>query len=247
MPEPDRNHSPLIRKLESVVKLTDDERAALAGLPMQIMELRADQDIVREGDRPSRCCLLVEGFTCLYKVTREGKRQIMNFHVPGDIPDLQSLHLRVLDSSLGTVTPCRVGFIQHETLHDLCGRHPRIASALWRETLIDASIFREWMVSIGQREAYSRIAHLFCEWVVRMRVVGLVEDHTCTMPLTQAEIGDALGVTAIHVNRTLRSMRKAGVASLQGNRLSVLDWEALKHAGEFNPTYLHLQDPQLAA
>src|SRR5215210_6245769 len=112
--------NPLIRKLESINTLYDDERSALLSLPMQITNLRADQDIVREGDRPSRACLVLEGFTCMYKLTGEGKRQIMGFNIPGDIPDLQSLHLTVLDTSLGTITPSKVGFIQHEVLRELC-------------------------------------------------------------------------------------------------------------------------------
>jgi CRP-like cAMP-binding protein len=239
--------SPLVRKLDSIFSLSEEERSALADPPMQVLELRADQDIVREGDRPSRCCLLLDGFTCVYKLTGDGRRQIMAFHVPGDIPDLQSMHLRVLDTSLGTITPCKVGFIQHETLHDLCQRHPRIGSALWRETLIDASIFREWMASIGQREAYSRVAHLLCEWVVRLRAVELAEDHICDLPMTQTELGDALGISSVHVNRTLKELRDAGLISLQKNVLSVLDWDGLKEAGDFSPAYLHLQNEQAAA
>ena len=111
---------PLIRKLESIFALTDDERDVLAALPMQAEAFGADQDIVREGDRPSRSFVLLEGFGCTYKLTGEGKRQIIAFHLPGDMPDLQSLHLKVLDNSVGTITPCQVGFIQHETLLDLC-------------------------------------------------------------------------------------------------------------------------------
>src|SRR5215210_8554827 len=139
------NHqvSPLIRKLESIFTLSEDERRAILDLPLQVTTIKADQDIVREGDRPSRSCALLEGFACTFKVTAEGKRQITAFHIPGDIPDLQSLHLEVLDTSLGTLTPCKVGFIQHEALQDLCERNPRIARALWCMTLIDASTFRE--------------------------------------------------------------------------------------------------------
>src|SRR5215213_1598159 len=114
---PAQHHpNPLIRKLESIFSLSDDERTALDSMPMQVMSLRADQDIVREGDRPSRCCLLLEGYSCTYKMTGDGKRQIMAFHMPGDMPDLQSLHLKVLDTSIATLTPCRVGFVQHEIL-----------------------------------------------------------------------------------------------------------------------------------
>ena len=236
----------LVRKLESIFTLSDEDRAALTNLPMQIADIRADQDLVREGDRPTRSCLLLEGFTCNYTITGEGKRQIMAFHVPGDIPDIQSLHLKVLDNSLGTLTPCKVGFIRHEALHELCDRYPRIASAFWRETLIDAAIYREWMTSIGRREAYARIAHLFCEMALRLKAVGLTQDHTCELPITQAELGDALGLSTVHVNRTLQELRGAGLIRLTGSVLHVLDWKGLKEAGDFDPTYLHLENREAA-
>jgi len=175
----------LLAKLESLFALAEAERRAIVDLPLQVTHLRADQDIVREGDRPTRSCTLLEGFAAMFKVTAEGKRQITAFHIPGDIPDLQSLHLEVLDTSLGTLTPCTVGFIQHEALHALCDRHPRIAKALWRETLVDAAIFREWTVNVGRREAYARIAHILCELMVRLQVVGLTQDHTAQIPITK--------------------------------------------------------------
>jgi CRP-like cAMP-binding protein len=243
-----RHHTaPLIRKLESIFVLSDEEWAALENLPMQVQDLRADQDIVREGDRPSRCCLVLEGFACTYKMTGHGKRQIMAFYIPGDIPDLQSLHLKVLDNSLGTLTPCRVGFIQHEVVRDLCRRHPRIGDAFWRDTLIEASIFREWMINIGRRDAYNRIAHLFCEWIVRLRAVGLMQDHTCDLPMTQNELADAVGISTVHVNRVLQELRGNGLIGLKGSTLTVLDWEQLQQVGDFDPTYLHLNPEQATA
>jgi CRP-like cAMP-binding protein len=235
------NSHRLIRKLESIFTLTDDERDALTNLPMQVADLKADQDVVREGDRPSRSFALLEGFACTFKIVGEGKRQIMAFYIAGDMPDLQSLHLKVLDNSVGTITPCKVWFIRHEALHDLCGRYPRIASALWRQTLIDAAVFREWMASIGQREAYSRIAHLLCEMMVRMRSVGLAQDHTCELPITQAELGDALGLSTVHINRVLQELRGDGLIRLVGGTLTVLNWDGLKEVGDFDPTYLHLE------
>lgn len=248
MPASPSNVDRLIRRVESNFPLTDEEKDGLASLPMQVVDIRKDQDIVRVGDRPSRSFLLIEGFTCLYKLTGNGKRQIMAFHVPGDLPDLQSLHLEVLDANCSTVSPCKVGFIQHESLERLCSKFPRIGSAFWRETLIEAAIFREWIVSIGQREAYDRVAHLFCEWVVRLRVVGLVrDDKSCDMPLTQSEIGDALGISSVHVSRTLKELRENGLVSLQKNVLSILDWDRLKQAGDFDPAYLHLRNTSLVA
>jgi CRP-like cAMP-binding protein len=237
----------LIRKLESIFTLTDDERQALETLPMQIVALKENQDIVRVGDCPSRSCLVLSGFTCTYKMTGDGKRQIHNFHIPGDIPDLQSLHLKVLDNSLGTLTPCSVGFITHEALDKLCERHYRIAKAFWRETLIDGAIFREWMTSIGQREAYPRIAHLLCEMMVRLRAVGLANGSSCNWPITQAEVGNALGITPVHVNRVLQEMRADGLVELKGERLNIPDWEKLMKAGDFDPAYLHLEQGNLAA
>jgi CRP-like cAMP-binding protein len=236
----------LIRKLGSLFRLTDAERQALKDLPMQIVALKENQDIVRVGDRPSRSCLVLSGLTCTYKLTGDGKRQIQAFHIPGDIPDLQSLHLKTLDNSLGTLTPCSVGFITHEALNLLCERHYRIARALWRETLIHGAIFREWMTSIGQREAYPRIAHLMCEMVVRLRAVGLANGNSCNWPITQTEIGDALGITTVHVNRVLKAMRADGLVELKGDRLTIPDWDRLKEAGDFEPTYLHLNQEAAA-
>ena len=176
----------------------------------------------------------------------QGKRQIVSFNLPGDIPDLQSLHLRALDNGISTISPCRVGFIRHEALRDICDRYPRIASAFWRETLIDGAIFREWLTSIGQREAYSRIAHLLCEMMVRLRSVGLSDGYSCNWPITQGEIGDALGITTVHVNRVLQEMRADGLIELKGDQLNIPDWEKLKEAGDFDPTYLHLESHQAA-
>jgi CRP-like cAMP-binding protein len=133
----------MIRRIESIFTLTDDERQALENLPMQVAAIKNNQDIVRMGDAPSRSCLLLSGFACTYKVTVQGKRQIVSFSIPGDLPDLQSLHLKVLDNSVSTISPCTVGFITHDDLHDLCTHYPRITAALWRGTLIEASIFRE--------------------------------------------------------------------------------------------------------
>ena len=231
----------MIRKLESIFPLSDEEEQVLARLPMQIAVYKADQDIVRIGDRPSQSCLLLEGFTCVYKITSEGKRQIVAFHVPGDIPDLQSLHLKVMDNSLATVSPCTLGFIPHEALHDICNRYPRIAAALWRETLVDASIFREWMTGIGRREAYHRMAHLLCELRVRLTMMGLVEDETFDLPITQTELADAIGASTVHVNRVLQELRADGLIRSRGTQVQILDWERLKEAGDFDPLYLHLR------
>ena len=240
-------HAPLLRRLQSIAELSDEERDALRGLKMQVLEIEADQDVVREGDRPSRCCLILEGVGCIYKVTARGKRQISAFQLPGDIPDLLSMHLESLDSSVGTITRCKVAFMWHTDLRALCERFPGIANALWRSTLIDASIFKEWITNVGQRDAFSRLAHLLCETVARARAIGLVEGQSCPFPITQEDLAAATGMTAVHVNRTLRELRAAGLVELGRSKLTVPDWDKLTEAGEFNPAYLHLKHPEQAA
>jgi CRP-like cAMP-binding protein len=196
------------------------------------------------GDSSSESCLIVAGFACRYILTAEGKRQILSFHIGGDIPDLQSLNINVMDHSLATLAPSSLAFIQHNDLRALMRSHPRLGDLLWRDTLIDAAVFRQWMVELGRRDAYGRIAHLLCELLVRVRAVELVEDHAFTLPVTQAELGDAFGLSTVHVNRVLQDLRRDDLITLRGVSLKVLDWEGLKEAGEFDPTYLHLVEQE---
>src|SRR5215217_4554621 len=232
---------PLIRKLESIAPVLDDEKRAIAALPITVRDLRADQDILRDQDRPSQCCAILEGFACRYKLLPGGRRQIVSFHIPGDIPDLQSLHLDVMDHSLGTVVASKVAFISHEAVRSFLRAHPRIADVFWRDTLIDAAVFREWVVNVGRRDAYARIAHVLCEVYVRLRAVGLVNGQAFEMPITQAELGDATGISTVHVNRTLQELRGNGLISTpKSGRVVIEDWDRLQEAGEFDPTYLHI-------
>lgn len=229
----------LARKLESITDLSRAERDALFALPMRVQEVRADQDVVREGDRPSQCCLLVEGFTCRFKYTDKGKRQIFAFHTPGDIPDLLSLHLTTMDHSLGTVTDCTLAFIQHDHLRAFMREHPRLADVFWCDTLIGGAIFREWMLGIGRRSAKTRLAHLFCEMFMRLKGVGLESGNAVPLPLTQNEVGDALGLSTVHVNRTLQELRGENLVEWDDGVLKVLNWDRLVETAEFDPTYLH--------
>jgi CRP-like cAMP-binding protein len=196
-----------VRKLESIVDLTSEERAALHAIPLMQRELQAGQEIVREGDRPSQACLILEGWTIRYRMVGGHRRQIFSFHIPGDTPDLLSIHLRTLDHSLATLTACRVGFIQHRTLRDLFDRHPRLSGVFWRDTLIDAAIFREWMVGMGRRKAPVRIAHLLCELYAKLEAIGMVEGNSAPLRITQETIADSLGLSSVHVNRALMTLR----------------------------------------
>lgn len=234
-------HYRLIRKLESISAISEEDKSALLQLPLRVKDIPEDQDIVREGDRPSECCLILDGFVSRYKMMASGKRQILSFHTPGDMPDLQSLHIHVMDHSLGTLVPTRVAFIPHREMLELCRRYPSVAAAFWRDALIDAAIFREWIANIGRRNAYQRLAHIFCELEMRLAAVGLSKDHSYDLPLTQEEIGDAQGLTTVHVNRTLKQLRENGLITFERSKITIRNWEGLQAAGEFSPAYLHLR------
>lgn len=232
----------LIRKLESIATLSDTERQAIQGLPVRIHHLNARQDIVRDGDQPTHCCLVLEGWACRYKLLRQGKRQIMSFHIPGDIPDLQSLHVRTMDHSLATLTKAIVAFIPHESLRELTARHPGLAAAFWRDTLIDSGIFREWLVSMGRRSAFEHVAHLFCELYLKLQAVGLAGNFRCPLPMTQTDLADALGLTPVHINRVLKEMRGQTLITLRSNALVIEAWDELLRVSEFDSTYLQLEN-----
>jgi CRP-like cAMP-binding protein len=171
----------------------------------------------------------------------DGKRQITAFHTPGDVPDLHSLHIKVMDHSLGAIAASQVFLVPHEKMRATLAAEPSLRDLLWRDTLIDAAVFREWTVNVGRRSAYTRIAHLLCEVLLRMRAVGLASGDSCDLPLTQEELGDATGLSNVHVNRSLQELRGDGLIELRRGSLKVLDWERLTEAGEFDPTYLHLR------
>jgi CRP-like cAMP-binding protein len=231
----------LIRKLESVASLSDEQRQAIERLPVRTHTLAARQDIVRDGDKPSHCCLILDGWACRYKLLGDGRRQILSFHIPGDVPDLQSLHIPTMDHGLATVTKATVAFIPHDSLRELTIHHPSIGALLWRDTLIDAGIFRAWMVGMGRRSAYEQVAHLFCEMYLKLQAVGLAEHYRCPLPLTQIDLADALGLTSVHVNRVLKEMRGRTLITLHGQTLVIEAWDELLRVAEFDPTYLQLE------
>ena len=233
--------NPLLRKLSSIAELSDVEKQAILDLPANVKVFEADTDIVRDGDRPSDCAVVLSGFVCRYKILPDGKRQIMGFYIPGDMPDLQGLRLQVMDNSVGTLTKSSVALIPHHSLRETLRLYPNLGEALWRDVLIDAAICREWMIGLGRRTAYQCMAHLLCEFRVRMRAVGLAGESNFDLPVTQNELGDALGLSTVHVNRVLQDLRRDGLIILRGGSVSIPDWERLKSAAEFDQAYLHLK------
>lgn len=215
----------------------------MEGMAFTVRHVEGDRDLAREGDRPSHCPLLLEGFACRYKTLENGQRQIMAFHVPTDFCDLTSVLLRRMDYSIGTLTPVTVALIPHATILGWAKSHPGLGRLLWHATLVDASVSREWIVNVGRRTAYQRTAHLLCELMLQMRSAGLANGLACDMPLTQVVLADALGLTPVHVNRTLQWLRSEGLVEFGGGVLTVRNWRELKRAAGFDATYLHQPAP----
>jgi CRP-like cAMP-binding protein len=232
-------HEWLVRKLDSIAILTPEDHAALRQLPLSLRTIEAHQPVMNEGDRPSACGVVLEGLLCSTKYTAEGARQIASFYVPGDWPDLQTLHLEVLDHEVVTLTRSRLAFAPHRDIEDIASRYPRIATALWRETLVSGSIYREWVLNLGRREGRQRIAHIFCEMFERLTAVGLSSGDAYRFDVTQSDLADAAGLSPVHINRMLQELRSEGLIEFRGGMVRIPDWGQLKRAGDFDPTYLH--------
>ena len=228
----------LLEKLERFGKLTDGERRLVEEVGSDVRQVESDRDLMREGDPPSKFVMFLEGFACRYKTMEDGKRQILGFHMPGDLCDLAGLHLKRLDSSTRTLTSAKVVPIPHTTVVSWSKFQPRLGEFLWRTTLVDAAMSREWIVNVGRRAAYSRTAHLLCEIVSRMRGALGASGPRYDLPLTQLELADALSLTAMHVGRTLQQLRADGLVEVSRNTITVRNWRGLKEAGEFDPSYL---------
>ncbi len=235
------DHARLIAQLESIGDVGDAEKAVLATLPLRIRHFPANRDIVRQGDKPNECCLILDGFVCRYKLVAHGRRQILSLHFAGDLPDLQSLQLTQMDHSLGALSAARVAFIPHEAMRAIIRQFPSVGDLLLRHALIDASIFREWIANVGRRTAYERIAHLLCEVQVRMKALQIADGDRFELPLTQTALGDATGLSTVHVNRTLQELRRDDVIQTEGKFYSVRNWERLQEIADFDISYLHMR------
>ena len=234
----------LVRRLRTSAGISDEDVQTIRALPITVKDYAADRPVVRDGQRATECCLIVDGFCARSKTTSDGKRQILSLHVPGEIPDLMSLHLHVMDHDLSTLTACTLGLIAHETLRQLHRRNPNVAEVFWRDTLIDAAMFREWIVNVGQRPAPARLAHVMMELRERLKVIGRISGSSFEMPLTQEQIGEALGITAVHANRVIRQLREDGIVDLHRGRVTILNETRFLELADFDDRYLH-QSPAL--
>jgi CRP-like cAMP-binding protein len=232
--------SPLVTKLETISRLSDGDHEALAALCAQPREMGARRNVIREGERPDHVHLIVEGWAARYKLLPDGARQITAFLIPGDFCDLHVTMLGEMDHSITTLTRAKVAYIPRSKMEALTER-PGLAKAFWWATLVDEAVLRAWIVNVGRRNAFEAIGHLMCELYVRMKNIGLADDHVFELPLTQEEIGDALGLTSVHVNRVLQRLRSEDLISFRQGLLTIHDYRALEKASGFNSNYLHIE------
>jgi CRP-like cAMP-binding protein len=233
-----------IFKLSAASKLSGEDDHTLAELCKNVRSTPANQDIISEGDNPQHVHIMLEGWAARYKILRDGSRQITAFLIPGDFCDLHVAILGYMDHGILALTSARVAYVPHNALDELPISHPRLGRALWRATLIDEAVLRSWIVNNGRREAGERIAHLFCELHARLTLVGLVENGTFALPLTQEVIADATGLTRIHVSRMLRKLRAEDLIKLDEGELTIMNVQKLSDIASFDASYLHRESLQ---
>ncbi|MEO7278229.1 MAG: Crp/Fnr family transcriptional regulator [Sphingomicrobium sp.] len=233
------------KKLRRRISISSEEERGIRGLVSETRRVRSDETVVRAGEELSNSLLLIDGWLARSKDFPGGERQVTELHVAGDFADLHSFTLKRLDHDLVTMSECTIAIVPHERLGALIAAHPRLGRAYWFLTNIDAAIQREWALSLGQRSALSRMAHLFCELFVRLEVVGRTVANRYDLPLTQRELSECLGLTVVHANRTIQELRRRGLIELENRQLTILDRRGLEGVAQFDPTYLHLDKHEL--
>lgn len=234
-----------VKKLKRRTEISLEEERAIRALIDEVRYVPADEVLVRSGDQLSSSVLLLDGWLAQSKDLPGGERQVTELHIAGDFADLQGFTLKRLDHDVTALTDCSVATVPHERIRELVRSHPRLGTVYWFTTNIDAAIHRELALSLGQRSAISRMAHLFCELHVRLTLVGRAHADGFQFPLTQRELSECLGLTVVHANRTLQELRRRKLVDLENRRLTIRDRRGLEGVAEFDPSYLYLGKHQL--
>lgn len=240
---------PMVRKLEYRGEFNSSDRAALLALPHVVKTFEQHHFVVRERDRATHSCLMLSGYSVRHKIVGTGHRQIVAIHMKGEMVDLQNSLLGTADHSVQMLTRGQVAMIPREEIVRIAFERPEVGKAMWLDTLVDASIFREWIANVGRRDARTRVAHLLCEFSLRLKHAGLGEESSYVLPMTQEQLGDSTGLTAVHINRTLKSLEHEGLIERVSPRaIAIGDWKKLATVGDFDSGYLHMKegDPVLA-
>lgn len=230
----------LLIKLKRRSPFAPADEAALLGLPFTVKTLEPGNYLVRQGERADFTCVLLAGFAFRQKIVGDGGRQIVALQVPGDAVDLQNSLLKVADHSVQALSAITVARIPRDALLDIAASHPAIAHAFWLDTLVDGSIAWEWIANIGRRGALMRLAHLLSECALRLEVVNEEGGDSDTLPMTQEQIGDALGLTPVHVNRMLKILESDGLIERRTRTIVIRDTARLRSVADFQSAYLHL-------
>lgn len=238
--------APMVRKLSQWDGFDDGDRTAILALPHTRRKLEASQYLVWDGDKPQNACLLLAGFAYRHKHAGNGGRQILSIHMKGDLVDLQNSLLGVADHSVQMLTAGEVAMIPVEAIRELAFARPNVGMAMWYETLVEGSIFREWVLNIGRRDARTRIAHLLCEFAIRLERAELGQHTTYELPITQEQLADAVALTSVHVNRTLMRLEQDELITRTRRIISITDWKELVKVADFEPRYLHLDGAERA-
>jgi CRP-like cAMP-binding protein len=231
----------IVRRLETRVRLDAEDRAAIHALPLQHRTIEPAAYMVREGELVEHCILLLTGFAFRHKITGDGQRQIMAIHMPGEFLDLQNSLLGIADHNVQALTRCEVATVPVGALRKLSEERPRVGQAMWIDTLVDAAIFREWIVNVGRRDSISRLSHLLCEIALRLEEAGLAVNHRYELPMTQEQLADCTGLTPVHVNRVLKELGRLGLINRDKRSVEILEWDRLRQIGDFNTRYLHFE------
>lgn len=220
--------------------LRDEESDALLGLSGNISVARANMDIVAPGETTTHACLVLDGLAGRFGQVIDGRRQITALHVAGDMCDLPSVVTPRAGWALQALSPTAILRIPHAQLLEVARAYPNVAEAFWRDCSLDASVLSQWLVNVGRRDARARLAHLLCEMALRMESAGLGDRHVFRLQATQTQLGDALGLTPVHVNRTIQTLRKMGLVAIRSPEVRILDWDALANLGDFDDDYLQI-------
>jgi CRP-like cAMP-binding protein len=234
-----------LKMLKRRIEISSEEERVIRDAVGEVRRVPADELLVRAGEELNVSLLLLDGWLARTKDLAGGERQVTELHVAGDFADLHGFTLKRLDHDVTTLSECRIAVVPHDRIRQITETHPRLTRVYWFFTNIDAAIQRELVLSLGQRSAISRMAHLFCELYVRLNVVGRTRDDGYEFPLTQRELSECLGLTVVHANRTLQELRRRGLVELENRHLKILNRRGLEGVAEFDPAYLYLDKHEL--
>ncbi len=232
----------LFQRMRCNVDVSASAEAAISQIFQATERIREYRVALRRGQSVEQCLLVLDGFLCHYQDFPNGARQITALYLPGDFVDLASYTLKRTDQDVLALTNCTLAVAPHDAIGQALERNPELAELLWLLTNIDGNINREWELSLGQRNALERTAHLFCELHTRLGLVGLADEFSFALPFTQVELSQCLAISPVHTNRVLRELRERNLLQFSRRKVEIDNPSALRKLAGFDPAYLHIQN-----